>query len=124
MAKNTITLAAPPADALMKAALPSDKTLVYGVLNQDSDQDKTTVTDPIYDASKDSVDVVAFSYYMNNAWKKKLKQGGQKDSYSGSGRCNYDPKQTAAFLMDPAHRATLDETSQHFPEGTACDIRG
>ena len=40
--------------ALMKAALPSDKTLVYGVLNQDSDQDKTTVTDPIYQASKDS----------------------------------------------------------------------
>ena len=51
---------------------------------------------------------------MNNAWKKKLKQGGQKDGYSGSGRCEYDPKQTAAFMMDPAHRATLDETSQHF----------
>ena len=29
--------------AIMKAALPSKKTLVYGVLNQDSDQDKTTV---------------------------------------------------------------------------------
>ena len=70
--------------AIMKAALPSKKTLVYGVLNQDSDQDKTTVTDPIYQASKDSIDIVAFSYYMNNAWRRAPENHG---SYSGSGRC-------------------------------------
>ena len=33
--------------ALMKAALPSKKTVVYGVLNQDSDQ-PSDVTDRIY----------------------------------------------------------------------------
>ena len=99
--------------AIMKAALPSKKTLVYGVLNQDSDQDKTTVTDPIYQASKDSIDVVAFSYYMNNAWRRAPENHG---SYSGSGRCKFDPKQTAAFMVEPAHRATLDTTSKHFVE--------
>ena len=99
--------------AIMKAALPSDKTIVYGVLNQDSDQDASTVTDPIYHASKDSIDVVAYSFYMNNAWRRAPKNHG---SYSGSGRCEFDPKQTAEFIIDPAHRATLDDTSKHFVE--------
>ena len=45
----------------MKDALPSDKTLVYGVLNQDSDQSPSD-TDSDYHASKDSVDVVCYSY--------------------------------------------------------------
>ena len=98
--------------ALMKAALPSKKTVVYGVLNQDSDQ-PSDVTDSIYDASKDSIDVVAFSYYMNNAWRRAPENHG---SYSGSGRCKFDPKQTAAFMVEPAHRATLDTTSKHFVE--------
>ena len=62
---------------------------------------------------RDSIDVVAFSYYMNNAWRRAPENHG---SYSGSDRCKFDPKQTAAFMVEPAHRATLDTTSKHFVE--------
>ena len=54
-----------------------------------------------------------YSFYMNNAWRRAPENHG---SYSGSGRCEFDPKQTAAFMMDPLHRKTLDDTSKHFVE--------
>ena len=43
-----------------------DEPLVYGVLDQDSDQ-SVDWTNAAYAASAASVDVVCFSYYMNNA---------------------------------------------------------
>ena len=55
------------------------------------------------------MDVVAFSYYMNNAWRRAPENHG---SYSGSDRCKFDPKQTAAFMVEPAsaHIVELGES--------------
>jgi len=73
--------------------------LVYGVMNQDSDQSPAG-TDKDYAASAADVDVVCFSYYMNNAALHKA--------------CPVDPQETATFLLDANHRASLDKTVKHF----------
>ena len=82
----------------MKDALPSSNTLVYGVLNQDSSKHAAS-TNAYYKASKDSVDVVCFSFYMNNAVKSK---------------CSDDASETAKFMIDHGNRKSLNTISDHF----------
>ena len=75
--------------------------LLFGVLNQDSDQDLSE-TDAAYGASAAAVDVVEFSFYGNNA-----QDGGPVD-------CPYNPTETATLITSSAFRATLDANAQHY----------
>ena len=93
--------------SMMRAAVKAaggPMPLVYGVLDQDSDQ-APAFTDAAYAASAAEVDVVCYSYYMNNA--------------AGPAPCPVSPEETAAFLIDPANRATIDATTQHYVELSA-----
>lgn len=81
------------------AANSTPRPLVYGVLDQDSDQ-APQYTDAAYQQSAASVDVVCFSYYQNNA--------------AQTGACPVDPAATAAFMFNPAYRRQLDTNCQHY----------
>eukprot|EP00936_MAST-01D_sp_MAST-1D-sp1_P000926 g926.t1 len=96
---GAVRMALRQAQPNVSAPAASSLPLVYGVLDQDSDQ-KATTTDEYYRASNNSVDVVCFSYYQNNA--------------AGRKPCPYDPKATAAFMLNASNRATLGTTARHF----------
>ena len=79
---------------------------VYGVCNQDSDQ-APTLTDNMYRASASAIDVVQFSYYMNNA----------VGAYLGPTLplpCPYEPHATARFILEPANRRTIERDLHHY----------
>ena len=72
---------------------------IVGLLNQDTDQ-APTWTDAVYRASKNSIDVVAFSYYASTVAlgraKKKFGCGAYADAALG--------------IVDPSHRSSFDRT--------------
>ena len=72
---------------------------IVGLLNQDTDQ-STVWTDAVYRASKNSIDVVAFSYYASTVAlgraKKKFGCGAYADAALG--------------IVDPSHRSAFDRT--------------
>ena len=72
---------------------------IVGLLNQDTDQ-STVWTDAVYRASKNSIDVVAFSYYASTVAlgraKKKYGCGAYADAALG--------------IVDPSHRSAFDRT--------------
>jgi len=72
---------------------------IVGLLNQDTDQ-ATAWTDAVYRASKNSIDVVAFSYYASTVAlgraKKKYGCGAYADAALG--------------IVDPSHRSPFDRT--------------
>jgi len=72
---------------------------IVGLLNQDTDQ-APAWTDSVYGASKNSIDVVAFSYYASTVAlgraKKKYGCGAYADAALG--------------IVDPSHRSPFDRT--------------
>ena len=78
---------------------------IVGLLNQDTDQ-STAWTDAVYRASKNSIDVVAFSYYASTVAlgraKKKYGCGAYADAALG--------------IVDPSHRSAFDRTLAHYVE--------
>ena len=67
---------------------------IVGLLNQDTDQ-APTWTDAVYGASKNSIDVVAFSYYAST-----VALGRAKKKF-GCGAC----ADAALGIVDPSHRS-------------------
>ena len=78
---------------------------IVGLLNQDTDQ-APTWTDAVYRASKNSIDVVAFSYYASTVAlgraKKKFGCGAYADAALG--------------IVDPSHRSAFDRTLARYVE--------
>ncbi|CAH0379009.1 unnamed protein product [Pelagomonas calceolata] len=72
---------------------------IIGLLNQDTDQ-APTWTDAVYRASKNSIDVVAFSYYAST-----VALGRAKKKYGCGAYAD-----AAAGIVDPSHRPPFDRT--------------
>ena len=79
---------------------------LYGLCDQDSDQDPA-YTDDVYRASAAHIDIVTFSYYTNNAVGAYLRNRTHTD-------CPYDPAEAARFILDHTHRRTIEADLAHY----------
>lgn len=76
---------------------------VVGMLNQDNDQ-PAAWTDAVYDASKSSVDVVAFSYYASSVYLSKARKRYGCGAYAD----------VPAGIVDPSHRKPFERILERY----------